>query len=252
MAGRLMDQRGTISTTDSKDMKNRKNNELTESFPEVPKDLSIDELLKLSMLTYDQAAVLYEQRWFDFWKTTHGFKVLSELLSQLPTEASVLDIGSGVGDIAKFFTDAGKAVVCVDLSQGMLDVVARRAPVAKRLLMDARNLDLDDDTFDLVIVSHMLPFLDKEGIRKVLTECTRVLKQKGSLYISACGKDSGVREWLTDEKNKVGEVYLHGINADVCTEVLQELPITITSCESFGIPRLDFYIVGQKHPHTPR
>lgn len=215
-------------------------------FPELPKDRSAEDLLRQSMKTYDVVAPLYEARWFDFWKSTHALKVLTELHEEMQPGSSVLDLGSGVGDIAKFFSDAGFALTCVDLSAGMLEVVRRRVPSAKLVQMDARTLELSENSFDAVVISHVLPFFKGVELVQVLEGAIRVVKPGGTLYVSACGKDAGIREWFSDAKQKLGEVFLNNVEVDECLKVISKKGMVIRSCESFGPPRLDFYILARK------
>jgi demethylmenaquinone methyltransferase / 2-methoxy-6-polyprenyl-1,4-benzoquinol methylase len=83
-----------------------------------------------------------------------------------------LDLGTGTGagarEIRKRFADAD--VVGADLSAEMLAEARKLAPEITFVQADASDLPFDDESFDLVAHSNMIPFLD---------EVARVLRPRG-------------------------------------------------------------------------
>lgn len=104
---------------------------------------------------------------------------------------SVLDVATGTGDVAfALLRRFPEAQVCgVDLSQGMLDVAARKArdlPAddAARLSFrkgDSLALGFPDNSFDLVTVAYGVR--NFEHLDRGLAEMLRVLRPGGSLCI---------------------------------------------------------------------
>ena len=104
-------------------------------------------------------------------------------LDQLPSPPRrVLDVGTGTGAAARLaaarFPEA--EVVGVDLSERMLDE-ARRLSDSERITYqaaDAEHLPFDDASFDLVVLSNMIPFFD---------ELARVVGPQGQLVFAFSG-----------------------------------------------------------------
>ena len=104
-------------------------------------------------------------------------------LDRLPTSpARVLDIGTGTGAAARLasgrFPDA--SVFGVDLSERMLDEARRQSDSARITYRaaDAEHLPFDDASFELVLLSNMIPFFD---------ELARVAAPQGHLVVAYSG-----------------------------------------------------------------
>lgn len=91
---------------------------------------------------------------------------------------SILDLGGGgEGIIGRIY---GSSVTAIDIRQEELDE-APQGP--KKLLMDACDLQFEDNSFDNVTAFFFFLYLPKEQHPKALFEAFRVLKEKGRLYI---------------------------------------------------------------------
>ncbi|WP_367651204.1 class I SAM-dependent methyltransferase, partial [Staphylococcus xylosus] len=106
----------------------------------------------------------------------------------------ILDIGTGAGFLAILCAHQGGTVTGIDLSPEMIEHAKVNAQHFKQNLdfkiMDAENLDFEDETFDIVIsrnVTWLLP-----NTNAAYKEWLRVLKPQGKLInIDAdYGKDS--------------------------------------------------------------
>ena len=86
---------------------------------------------------------------------------------------SILDIGGGgEGIIGRLYKSA---VTAIDNVQEELD----EAPdCCKKLLMDAAELDFDNESFDNATFFYSLMYMDTETKEKALKEACRVLKKK--------------------------------------------------------------------------
>lgn len=101
----------------------------------------------------------------------------------VPVGGSALEYGAGTGGLGPDLADRGVQVTGIDISPVAVDVAnasARArglAPEACRYLeMDAEDLDLPDDSFDLVFGSGILHHLDLD---RSLAEIARVLGPDG-------------------------------------------------------------------------
>ncbi|MDN3586964.1 class I SAM-dependent methyltransferase [Pedobacter aquatilis] len=81
-------------------------------------------------------------------------KYLDKVISFIPTNGTILDIGCGTGiPIFKYFLDSGFNITGVDASQKMLSIAKDNFPKGKFILADMRKLNLEHK-FDAVIAWH--------------------------------------------------------------------------------------------------
>jgi len=99
----------------------------------------------------------------------------------------VLDIGCGFGRALMALSRNGATAVGVDVSSACLcmsEILAKRErlPAPDIRLGDARRLDFDDSTFDLVIAVRSIYYMDVE---RVFSEIARVLVNGGRFFMVA-------------------------------------------------------------------
>jgi ubiquinone/menaquinone biosynthesis C-methylase UbiE len=113
------------------------------------------------------------------------------------TGEQVLVVGFGTGHSAaalgKLVGPSGK-VVGIDISQGMLDVAAKRVaaeapgmPIHLQL-GDARALPFADGQFDAAFMSFTLELFEEDDIGRVLAELRRVLRPGGRVAVISLNK----------------------------------------------------------------
>jgi len=96
----------------------------------------------------------------------------------------ILDAGCGSGPLFAALRDRGAVMTGVDASAGMLELARRRlgADADLRVADLANPLPFPDDTFDDVVASLVLHYLEDWG--PTLTELRRVLTPGGRLIVS--------------------------------------------------------------------
>lgn len=112
----------------------------------------------------------------------HHLSALDLALEGVPAPAHVLDLGTGTGVVARALAERypEARVVGIDLSPGMIEEARRQQPsgLGDRLgfeVGDASALELPDGSFELVVLSNMIPFYD---------ELARVVARGGTLVLS--------------------------------------------------------------------
>ena len=109
---------------------------------------------------------------------------IKDLLSEIRSGSSVLDIGFGTGRVRQVLP-TNLDYTGLDNSPELLEVAQRRYPNNKFIQADARQLPLPDKFFDAVLLIAVVHhFLNKQDRMKVLSEARRVLKTGGRLYLS--------------------------------------------------------------------
>lgn len=79
----------------------------------------------------DRSRSLQEKAWLD------------RFMRHLPTQATVLDVGRGMGEpIARYFIESGLGVVGIDSSRSMIEMCQERFPASEWLVADMREIAL--------------------------------------------------------------------------------------------------------------
>lgn len=100
----------------------------------------------------------------------------------------ILDLCCGTGTLtvllAELFYD-DCSILGVDLSQGQIAQAQKKDiyPNLKFIVMDANNLQFNNESFDKIIISAALHEMDKNQRLNVLSEVHRVLKKDGQFLI---------------------------------------------------------------------
>ncbi len=115
-------------------------------------------------------------------------------LLKLPTNAKILELGSGTGLLWKENATRIPStwdITLSDLSAGMLDSAWRTLVVTGRAYnfkeIDAQAIPFADETFDAVIANHMLYHVPDRA--KAIGEIKRVLKTDGHLFATTVGEN---------------------------------------------------------------
>lgn len=124
-------------------------------------------------------------------------------LLKLPTNAKILELGSGTGLLWKENTSRIPStwdITLSDLSAGMLDSAWRNLVVTGRAFqfkeIDAQEIPFGDETFDAVIANHMLYHVPDKP--KAIGEIKRVLKPGDHLFATTIGQNhlKEIANWI--------------------------------------------------------
>ena len=121
---------------------------------------------------------------------------LDELVSDLPGEARILDIGCGDG--ARTLANLPDGTVGLDFSRIQLDLASDRVPGARLLQGDMTSLPVADDSVDALTAYHAVFHVPRPEHPSVYAEFARVLQPGGRLLMTV-GRGSGdstARNWL--------------------------------------------------------
>ena len=105
-----------------------------------------------------------------------------ELLTRVNNEppGTLLEIGVGRGENLQAYRHA--PVTGIDMSEGMLAFARKKAPADCTLrIMDAGDLAFPEESFNYVVISHVLSVVDSPA--KVLDEVHRVMVPGGKVFI---------------------------------------------------------------------
>jgi 2-polyprenyl-3-methyl-5-hydroxy-6-metoxy-1,4-benzoquinol methylase len=125
---------------------------------------------------------------------------LINLQRQLPTSASILDLGCGCGiPVAKTLADNGHHVTGVDLSEVQINRARQLVPHATFLHADATQVTFPTRTFDAVICLYALIHMPLDTQPRLLRRIAAWLKPGGLLLAT-----TGAKEWTGTEDHWLG------------------------------------------------
>ena len=106
----------------------------------------------------------------------------------------LLDIGCGLGRNTIFFAKQGFSVHTFDISE---DAVKRTREFAKEenVYIDIKQGDMihipyEANSMDCVYSRNVISHTDTEGVKKIISEIKRVLKENGECYLTLGSKDT--------------------------------------------------------------
>lgn len=132
--------------------------------------------------SYNHCADTFVQIYMDLGLFEKYFREISDLLRKGST---ILDMGCGPGNVARFLINQNKGyqIVGVDLSAVMLQYAKQYVPGGKFILADLRNI-VFQQTFDAVIASFCIIHLGENETSDFLRKTFDMLGTGGYLYLS--------------------------------------------------------------------
>lgn len=121
-----------------------------------------------------------------------------------------LDLGCGIGRHSILFGKNDFDVYCFDISE---DGVTKTKQWAQSMDLkfncevgDMLNLPYQDESMDCILCYNVISHTDTEGVRNIIKELYRVLKNNGECYLTLCSKDTWgyKQDWpVVDENPKL-------------------------------------------------
>jgi ArsR family transcriptional regulator len=156
-------------------------------------------------------------------------------LVQLLEPGDVLDIASGDGVLAELLAPTATSIVCLDISERVVEAGRRRVKPFKNVsfeLGDMHELPVQDASFDTVLLMHALTYTQEPA--KVIREASRVLRSGGKLLAVTL---------QAHQHKKAVEPFNH-VNLGFTTRQLE------TFCSDAGL-RVDTCTVSTVEKRTP-
>jgi ubiquinone/menaquinone biosynthesis C-methylase UbiE len=135
---------------------------------------------------YDRsiAVTMREQRWRPL--------LCERVLSDVPANGQVVDVGAGTGTLAIALAHARPdvAVTAVDGDPEIIALAQRKSGAGNVRWREglAWDLPLETACADAVVTSLVMHHLDRDGKQRALTEIARVLRPAGRLHIADWGR----------------------------------------------------------------
>ena len=144
--------------------------------------------------SYDGAVDRRRQVPKEAWKQAEREAFLRQVVDR--GAQRLLDIGTGTGDDAVFFQEAGRSVTAIDLSPEMVRYARARGVDARE--MNLERLDLPDGVFDAVWSLNVFLHLPGDRWDRALREARRTLAPEGLFYLGVYGGSTQEGIWEED------------------------------------------------------
>ncbi len=127
------------------------------------------------------------------------------------TNTKILEIGCGPGNITKYLARhcPELSITAIDISDKMIERAKSHAPKVKYELMDVRNLHLLEGEFDGIICGFTLPYLSAKDRDKLVSDCSKLLSNKGVLYLSYVPGAEKEPKLIQDKSGNAMRFYFH-------------------------------------------
>lgn len=147
---------------------------------------------------------------------------LDEFLSFIPTNAHLLELACGPGNITKYLLQkrSDLKILATDLAPNMLALAKTNNPTAKFELMDMKDLSNLSQQFEAVMCAFGFPYLTKQEAIQWIADVSKILKPKGILYISTMEDDnykSGFKKGSQGD-----EIFMNYHEASYLSQAIQE------------------------------
>jgi SAM-dependent methyltransferase len=149
--------------------------------------------------TYDRQYFLTSCEGFVEFRASGGRKLGPRFqkalqLARIEPGERVLDIGCGRGELVIHAARGGAAAVGIDYAEEAVRIAEETLATypadvqrqARFLLMNARRMEFEDASFDVVLMTDIVEHLYPHELAEVLGEARRVLKPDGRLLIHTC------------------------------------------------------------------
>ncbi|WP_299229108.1 class I SAM-dependent methyltransferase [uncultured Psychroserpens sp.] len=175
--------------------------------------------------TWDRIAKRYQDQFMGLDLYDDTYNVFLGLIQK--TNASILDIGCGPGNITKYLLtqNPNLSIKGIDISKNMIQLAKKNNPTAVFEIMDTRNLLSIDKTFDAIVCGFCIPYMSQQDCKKFITNCRYLLKNFGILYLSFVSGDYDNSGFISGSTNDRTYFYYH--NLDMIKKELEINAFTI-------------------------
>lgn len=137
-----------------------------------------------AVAVFDKNAALYEAKYMNVDLYSNMLNRLCEHIEK--PNARLLDVACGPGNITKYLLDKRPdfQVLGIDLSPNMLELAKKNNPTAEFQLLDCKDIPTLHQKFDAIVAGFVLPYLNKRDALSFIKKATKMLNDKGVLYLS--------------------------------------------------------------------
>jgi len=167
------------------------------------------EIAKGNYAKFNITTALTDDLWIEDWK---GFGQLVKELKAKNKTPTAIDLGCGLGQLSRYFSDRGFHVTALDFSETALNILKHHSPNVRTLVHDMTTpFPFADSSYDIVIANLTLHYFTEKDTRSIIAEIERILKPGGVLVGSVVSTEEYACE-LVNPKNKFVKFVEHEPN----------------------------------------
>lgn len=161
--------------------------------------------------TWNNIAVIYQEKFMDLDLYNDTYNFICKSIDQ--PKAKLLEIGCGPGNITKYLLSCRPDfdIFGIDVAPTMIELAQQNNPTAHFEVMDCRQINKLDTTFDGIIGGFCLPYLSQIEAKKLIADAYNLLNENGILYLSFVEGEPEKSEFKTGSG---GRVYFNYHNLD--------------------------------------
>ena len=134
--------------------------------------------------TWNNIASLYQNKFMelDLYNDTYDF--ICNFIDK--PKAQVLEIGCGPGNITKYLLSKRPDfdIFGIDIAPNMVKLAQQNNPTAHFSVMDCRQMNSLNTTFDVIIGGFCLPYLSHIESKELISTSYNLLNENGLIYLS--------------------------------------------------------------------
>lgn len=187
---------------------------------------------------YNQFVKEYEHKFmsFDLYNDT-----FDELLTIIPSNASLLELGCGPGNVIKYFFDKNPSLqfTGIDLAPEMLKRAQEITPAANFILEDIRNLKEFIKQYDAIIGAFCIPYLSSSDLTNFFAEISRLTKENGYVYLSCMEGEPNKSGFEKTSFTGNSEIYIYYHERKHLEKLLDENSLQVVKFYTKDYPETD-------------
>lgn len=134
--------------------------------------------------TWNKIASLYQDKFMelDLYNDTYDF--ICNSIDK--PNAKLLEIGCGPGNITKYLIAKRPDfdIFGIDIAPNMIELARQNNPTAHFAVMDSRQINNLDSTYDGIVCGFCLPYLSQTETNELISNSYDLLNDNGLLYLS--------------------------------------------------------------------
>ncbi|HEX8549395.1 MAG TPA: methyltransferase domain-containing protein, partial [Cytophagaceae bacterium] len=134
--------------------------------------------------TWNKIALRYQEKFMHLELYNTNYDLICKSVTK--QNAHLLEIGCGPGNITKYLltTRPDFNVHGIDVAPNMVELAKMNNPTAFFEVMDAREIQKIEQTFDAIVCGFCLPYLSPLDCKKLIHDFKNLLNPNGLLYLS--------------------------------------------------------------------
>lgn len=134
--------------------------------------------------TWNKVAALYQEKFMALDIYNHSYDQFLNSLGK--TNSEIMEIGCGPGNITRYLLSKQPdlKILGIDVAPNMIDLAKQNNTAAAFKVMDARDVLQLQSVYDGIICGFCLPYLSPADGTQLISDCSKLLRKGGVLYLS--------------------------------------------------------------------